>query len=486
MNTLIKFWQSAGLFQKIAVVAGSLSLVSLFAPKVAGVAFWAVAIFGAIKWLFGDDDHQATEAGFRRGARLVSAVELKKMIEKSRLETSIFLGRIPIPIKIETLQILVAGAIGSGKSLVFDLIFKKARSRKNKAIIFDLNGVALSKYFKEGDIILNPFDSRSVSWSPFSEIQNDWDINSLTKSIVPDSDGSSAEWSSYAQSLLKSTLQSLIAEGRTTNRDLYQSLILLNNQELQELLIGTPASTMFEKGSTGILGSSKSIISTRLSPYQFLNPDAGKSAFSIKSWMKKENDSWLFINVRDDQLSELKPLVSAFFDIAIGALLSGQPIEPKSNKRTWFFLDEIASLGRIQSVEQLLTKGRKFGGVCVAGLQTTSQLNSSYGQYDSQTFLACFSNQVILRQNDNQTAKYFEANLGGQEIMRTVEGGSNGEKSTTSYSDQITNQQIVLSSELMNLKDRQGYLKVSGFPIAKIQIDIPTQAQKVAEEFIPN
>ena len=100
--------------------------------------------------------------------------------------------------------------------------------------------------------------------------------------------------------------------------------------------------------------------------------------------------------------------------------------------------------------------------------------------------MANFGNQIIFRQNDSLTAEHFAKTLGAQEIERRVEGGSDGDNSTKSYSDQIVQQQIVLASQLMTLENRQGYLNLAGgYPVAKIKITIPSAYEKVAEEFIP-
>jgi type IV secretory pathway TraG/TraD family ATPase VirD4 len=470
-------------------IAGLVILLLILNPnsKIATGLFLCLVVYGFIKFLFGEGDDDFEQEGFRRGSKLVPARQLQKMIIKSKAPVGIDLGYIPIPIKNEVLQFLFCGGMGVGKSLAFDQVYKHARDRKHKAILVDLNGAATSKYYRpEKDIILNPFDSRSSNWSPLSEIEGEWQVEALAKSFIADGEGSAAEWNGYAQNLVSAVISSLLESGRTSNSDLYQKLCIPNMDELQELVAGTPAQNAITKDAKGMTASILSIIGSKFSALRFLNKDADKSnSFSIRKWMAKDDDSWIFINVRDDQLEALKPLIVAWLDIAISALLSLKEIQPNSTKRVWFGLDEMASLGRIQSINSLLTKSRKFGGVTVAGLQSISQLNSSYGMYDATTLLANFGNQIIFRQNDSLTAEHFAKTLGSQEINRVVEGGSEGEKSSTSYSNQITQQQIVLASQLMNLENRQGYLNLAGsYPVSLIQIQLPEQSKKVAESFI--
>lgn len=470
-------------------VVGLIVLLLIFNPnsKIAAYLFLVVAGIGFLKFLFGENDNE-TEEGFRRGSRLVPSNILINMINKTKKQSGAILGSVPVLRELEVLQFLFVGGMGTGKSLLLDLMYKSARERKHKAILIDLNGAALQKYYRpEIDVILNPFDARSAKWSPLSEIEGDWQIDALTKSFVADGEGSSSEWNGYAQNVVSTVIKSLLDAGRTSNADLYQKLCIPDMDQLIELVAGTPAQNAITKDAKGMTASILSIVGSKFTSLRFLDKTSDKNnSFSIRKWMQNDDDSWIFINVKDDQLEALKPLIVAWIDISISALLSSKPIAHDSDKRVWFFLDEMASLGRIQSINSLLTKARKFGGVTVAGLQSISQLNSSYGMYDAQTLLANFGNQVILRQNDSYTAEHFAKTLGSQEIDRVIEGGSDGEKSSTSYSNQVTQQQIVLASQLMTLPNRVGYLNLAGnWPVAKIQVQIPKPSKNVADSFIP-
>lgn len=426
-------------------------------------------------------DFNNNRDGFRRGAVLLRGVKLKKQIEKSKVDTHAKIGIMPIPKNIECQHFILGGGTGVGKSTALQPLYQSARARGHKAIVFDLGGAALSKYYKAGDKILNPADSRSEPWSPFSEIEGKWDVRALTKSFIPDGEGNERTWQAHAQNYFNSVFSSLLEQGKTTNRDLFA--YLNDDDKLKELLIGTPAQGMFGQGRTGILGSSQASVMTSFSSlYDYADRNAGRSSFSIKKWIKEDDDSWLFINVRDDQMDALKPLISAWLNIAINGLLSSEAIDHNSEKRIWFFMDELASYGKIQSIEALLTKSRKFGGVAVAGLQSISQLQEIYGRLNATTLLSCFTTKLVFRQNDVETAEYFAKNLGEQEIERKLEGKSGDNKSE---STQITNSKLVMSSQLTNLPDLQCYIKLAGsYPVSLINIPLPPKSESVAKAFI--
>jgi len=422
-----------------------------------------------------------------RGAEIVSSDELAKMTFQPNAD-QVKIGELPLPVEAETKHILVPGGTGSGKSLSFNWLMVSARRRKQKAIIVDLEGASLSKFYREGDFILNPFDSRSQQWSPMCEIKNVWDIDLIKKSMIPDNEGEIGEWRLHAQNVLAVITKNLLESGRADNQNLYESLIIKLQSELKEVVAGTPAQRIFEPGADRMLQGVLSIISTFFSPYQYLPKSVGpNNGFSIKDWMQRDDDSWLFINVSEGQLKSLGPLIATWLDVAITALLA---LPPSQDRRVWFFMDELASY-QINNIEALLTKSRKNGGVAVGAVQQLSQLRKIYGNNDAQTLLGNFSSKLVLRQADTEIAEHFAKYLGSQEVLRRQNSGNKsnngqGKGKSDGWSEQITLRQIVLPSQLIKLPDRVGYLSLVGdFPVAKITVPGIDFGTSKVEPFIP-
>lgn len=57
-------------------------------------------------------------------------------------------------------RFLITGTTGGGKSRLFYQMFDQIRDRGDKAIIVDHGGENIMRYFRPGDVILNPFDAR--------------------------------------------------------------------------------------------------------------------------------------------------------------------------------------------------------------------------------------------------------------------------------------------------------------------------------------
>ena len=84
------------------------------------------------------------------------------------------------------------GTTGTGKSTAIQEILTSAIGRGDRAVIADPDGGYLDRFYDpaRGDIVLNPFDARSVKWDLFGEIKNSYDVDQLARSLIPDHDGS--------------------------------------------------------------------------------------------------------------------------------------------------------------------------------------------------------------------------------------------------------------------------------------------------------
>src|SRR3546814_8981510 len=98
--------------------------------------------------------------------------------------------------------------------------------------------------------------------------------------------------------------------------------------------------------------------------------------------LAKPDGGNLYINWREDMMSSMKPLVSSWADVFITSILS---MPESTHRRWWLFIDELASLEALPSLEAGLTKGRKNGLRIVAGLQRTSQLDRKRTRLNSQS-----------------------------------------------------------------------------------------------------
>ncbi len=431
-----------------------------------------------IRGLLPSADHGEAASGrgsHMRGARLVSGRALAGRLKKEA--GALTIGAQKIPTRLEPLHFLIAGATGTGKSVAISEVLDGISARGDRAFISDAAGGYLSRYYSEprGDIVLNPLDSRAVSWSPLAEISSPWDAEQFAKSIIPTGTGSAHEWNTYAQAVVAVILKRAW-ENHLTNADIFRLAIIADLDELRLVFSGTPAAPLVAEGNERMFGSVRGIVGTYLAPYQYLDPAAGVDSFSLKKAVRDNKAGWMFFNFADDQLTMLAPIISAVTDIISKALLS---MNPDENRKFWLILDEFASLGRVSSIIDFLTKARKFGGRAIIGIQTVAQLRSAYGQADAATLLSNTGSQLVLRVPDPETADIMSRMLGDEQVLRTM--GSSGKSSggmqmigtnSENQSEQIVNERIIMPSQLQNLETLHGIINLAGgFPAAPVELE---------------
>ncbi|HUX64330.1 type IV secretion system DNA-binding domain-containing protein [Sulfuricella sp.] len=419
---------------------------------------WTVNYFGFLKRNKNKDSN-------RRGVNIKGSQDttalgendVARMIKKAGKETHGYLGGVPVPIDVEPLHFLMSGAPGSGKSLAFYQRLVSARQRQHRAIISDPGAEFLKRFWREGDAIFNPFDQRGIDWSPFAEMRQPYDADRIAASMIPiPNDPTKAEWNQYANSILSAVLERLFERDNPTNGDLVYYLTTAPMRELKELVEGSPAQRFFAKLDSGMLASVMNIIVTYIKPYSYLNSAAGKDAFSVRRWIEDDGKDWLFLSFRDDQLQSIRPMIAAVLDVASSAVLS---LPASFARRIFFAIDEFATLGLINSIEPLLTKGRKCGAVVMLGVQAISQPRATYGREMTQTLLSCLGTWLVLKQPDADTADYMSKYVGDEEIRRV---SSSGNQQGGGWQEQIHRQRAVIPSELQNLNPRVGILNIAG------------------------
>lgn len=107
-------------------------------------------------------------------------------------------------------------------------------------------------------------------------------------------------------------------QNNLTSADIFKLAAVADIKELREIFAGTPLAQPFaEEGNERMFGSVRAIVGRYISPFQYLEADAGvDNGFSLKEIVSSENaKGWLFFNFRDDQLETIKPIIAAMADI---------------------------------------------------------------------------------------------------------------------------------------------------------------------------
>lgn len=422
-----------------------------------------------------------------RGAALADERTVSKRLKHSQSRFSV--GAVPVPVELETRGFLLVGSPGTGKSQTLTHALDALRADGQRAVIADASGIYTSRYYydKRGDVILNPFDSRSVAWSPLSEIETVADIPAMCKSLIPDAEGEGRVWSGYAQNALDAILEYCFTGG-LNNAEIFRLVAVADNEELREIFAGTPAQPLVAEGNEKMFASVRGSMTDALSAIRYLDPSADASSFSIRRHISEERPGWIFLSYQQQHRDALKSMIACCVDVASRAVLS---LPPSHDRRVVFGLDELPLLGKIQSIVDLATNGRKHGAVIFAGLQTVAQIREAYGNETAQTLLACLGSWLVLRVSDAETAEYMSRFLGEEEKTRIVKSGGESSQSmqlggskSDNWQEQVVKDRVVLPSELQALPDLRGIFNLAGpVPSAVVNLQIAAQ-RKEAEAFV--
>lgn len=439
---------------------------------------------------YGDDGFRgAAYRRWMRGSRIAnwhwvrSKVNAANRRENRRLRAlrngaedlqPIMIGPMPMPMHLENRNTLVCASIGAGKSVAMECMIHSALKRRDKMAVIDPNGTFYSKFSFPGDTILNPFDRRSRGWTLFNEIKGIHDFDRMAKSVIPPQvDPSDEQWCAYTRDVLADTMRKLVEMGQPDQDRLVNLLVREDGEVIRAFLVNTDSQGYFRENAEKAVASIQFMMNKYVRPLRFMS----KGDFSLHKWVHDPHAGNLFITWREDMRAVQRPLVATWIDTICATILSVLDDESCATRRLWLFLDELESLGKLESFVPAATKGRKHGLRMAASIQDWAQLDETYGKDTAKILLSCFRNYLIFGASNALNADKASEILGKQHVERvqtTLNAGTRG----GGRSRQLVAsppEPVVLDSEISNLRDLEGYVMFAeDFPIAKIRLPYVT------------
>jgi hypothetical protein len=257
-----------------------------------------------------------------RGA-VVSALNLISG-RGSQSPTAITLAGIPISTADETKHFKIIGTTGTGKSTAIQELLSAALARGDRAIIADPDGGYLSRFYDpDRDVILNPFDPDARKWDLFGEITNDYDVEQLARSLIPDRGGEDRVWSGYARTVLSAVVQQMISVNMRNDADLVRLLVNAPLSELRKLLPQTSAAPFLEEGNEKMFGSVRSVAASAIEALKYTVQHKAEP-LSVRQWVRqgaaRQNGGRggvLFIPYRAGEIAALASMISAWMRLGI-------------------------------------------------------------------------------------------------------------------------------------------------------------------------
>ena len=417
-----------------------------------------------------------------RGAELVNAATLARMVPLQPAERPVTIGGVPVPEGEEARHFLFAGGTGTGKTTAIWAMLDQVEQRGQHAFVHDVDGGYVARYYRpeRGDLILNPFDARCAYWNPFSDVRTAADADRLAGFIVAKPAGGSAGgddvWYDQARIVVAAVIRRLWEQGRGNVPELTRALRDMTPDELAELTRGTEAARVFQKDADKATASvlfclaeaAKIVGALKIAPGD--GPSISFDDFYAGLATIDGPKPWIFLASRKRNFAAARPLLGCWLDCAVAAILD-RPI--RSAPRAWLVLDELPALPRAAGLLTLLPEGRKFGAACVIAFQAIGQLRETYGQHAAGTIVGQAGTQLVMRLGDPESAKWATELLGRSEIEEHRSSASLDSDAWTDKGSLSTMRQtkaIVLDSEIGHLPPLTGFLRLSGLPIARVSI----------------
>ena len=413
--------------------------------------------------------------------KVLTAKEVARILRKDNIASDLKIGDMPLVKDMETMNFLVSGSIGSGKTNLMHNLLPQVNLRGEPVVIIDNTGEMIAKYYDpdRGDIIFNPFDGRSRNWDFWYDLHKSKDLEKFAEILIgfnsrKNNRAASDFWEQSAQSIFVAVTEVLQKQKRFSVNDLYATLTKSDAKEMYYLLQGTDAAKYFTKDNAKTAASIVSVLMANIKSLKFLTDGNESNSFTIEHYLNSINEggkNWLFLSTDPSARELTLPLNAALLEILISRM---RRTRTTPENRIWIVIDELPSLGKLPGLSQLMQEGRKYGSCVLAGIQSTSQLYHHYGDADASSLIGLFKTKFAFSSDDPRMGDLY-SKLCGTKItisqQKNTSFGANEFRDGISYNEKQDKLPLVSYEEFGKLGVGECYviLPEKSVRVAKIQ-----------------
>jgi hypothetical protein len=389
------------------------------------------------------------------------------------------------------------GSSGSGKTINQRFLYQTAISKYIGKIDPNGEGVRALLYDAKGDMhsilygqgvnerfikTLNPFDNRSYAWDIAKDVQDEATALEIANILIPENENDSQPFfRDSARDILSGVLTAYVYESPNnwTLRDVLYPLlcgdisVLQNVLQMSEYSIDRLQYLNHDKTFQNIL----STIRTELKPLQIIaslwyRASLKGKTISLENWVKNPCGEALILGNSYKLKESLKTVNQVIFKRISQLLLDLPDIEKNSTRRSWICLDELAQLGKLDGLNDLLTNGRSKGVCNVIGFQDFDGLKDIYGEDIANVIFGQCASKAFFRLGSGSSAKWASEQFGEKERFENTNsrGESSNAQTGTTYnwetSEKVEKRDAVLSQEFLTMKATNPKNGLTGFYIS--------------------
>jgi type IV secretory pathway TraG/TraD family ATPase VirD4 len=367
-------------------------------------------------------------------------------------------------------NIIVIGSPGSGKTVFLLELLVNFLKQNLMMFIYDPKGEFTELFYQpKKHLIISPADARSTQWNIALDLSQPEAEKQFALNVIPE--GKDPFWSNSARIVLAGLITSLkVTKGNLWGWRELQQLLDKDIASLSALLSAHAPSaaqliSIQDDGKEST--TSLSILMTLKSHVSWIEvlaiawPKSHQSTFSIKHWLSGSiSKKQLFILDSPEQQHVGGPLCQALMSVLVTQYLS-----LSSFLQLLLFIDEFPNLPFSKKFIQFQALGRANGGRTIVATQSFSQLQSIYGDTDTNTLISFFKTRVVLAVSaSGDVISYLCKLLGYKYIERPSKSTINGKittnwqktRETTISENEISHQRVPTKSEVFGFLSTDG------------------------------
>lgn len=429
--------------------------------------------------------HRAIKGDWEKEPPVLRGAELTRF-DEALLESEeatandplrIFWGGLYLPWHEATYNFLACGSIGSGKTTHILLHMKSTlqhfgKGLKQRAIIYSYKRDILSYLdWLEPECpvyVFDPYDERFTGWDIANDLSTEdeevdaQDVMELAEALIPaDAKTSEQYFRDVAVVIIAAVIEGLMLKSprNWSFSDLVR--ICQNQQTITDFLMTVPEKKhIIEQHAEDIGKTFRCVISTALKSLTRLEPvavatDRAKDKISLRRLIEDDEEFILVLHghpTKKTTCSVFNRLVITYAGMVAMSLDETKTSPDLKYRRTWFYLDEIATLENLRILPELSRTGRGFGIGLLMGIQDIAQLDDIYNVYGRRSIVNNFTHRIYLRNEDAETQEWCSKQLGNQDVVQTSFSQNTSFHSNSWGNNQaIHNRPLVLPSEFGEL-----------------------------------
>jgi hypothetical protein len=351
-------------------------------------------------------------------------------------------------------HIQICGRTGTRKSSIIRGFVDQAIARGWPCVFLDCKREYWEEYGDpDRDALIDPLDTRSVDWLIGNESIDEARGISVMDAAYPDVHGKAAFFQEYARSVTACVNARFHPDCTTL------AAWFCDRKELIKRVKGTEYEETLANADGELANSIIATINQFGRSLRLMALAKGAKPFSVRTWgeMGKRRVGHIFLSSEPDTRKALMPIHTLIFDQALIAL-------EKHGGPAFVVGDEIPTLHskQLSTAMRLL---RSAGCPILLGYQDFPTMADTFGQRQAESIVSNAYTQIVLGQNEPNTAEWSSKLLGLPTDIERKEEYRNShwwQKHQHNTRTEIVRESAVSGGEIQDLEDGCGFLKQAG------------------------